>query len=141
MPKSIKLLDGNETNHSESYSTFDAKNNPDALNVADAIEHIGCGWFQVYFGLIVNIAWIADGMEIMVVSILGPVLICECNIDVYQEAMLTTVVFWGFLIGSPIYGCIADKFGRINAMMLSLLWTLVYGLLSAIATNLYWLFF
>ena len=144
MPKSIQLLDGNETNHSESYSTFEAESNSDAdrnLSVADAIEHIGFGWFQVYVGLIVDIAWIADGMEIMVVSILGPFLICEWNIDVYQEAMLTTVVFLGFLIGSPIYGWTGDKFGRRNALMLSSLWISVFGLLSAIATNLYWLYF
>ncbi len=34
---------------------------------------------------------ISDGMEIMVLSILGPVLLCEWNLSTWQEAFLTTV--------------------------------------------------
>ena len=144
MPKYKQLLVCHKVDDSETYSTFVDENNSDAdtrLSVGDAIEKIGFGWFQVFIGLIAGIAWVADGMEIMVVSVLGPVLICEWNIDVYEEAMLTTIVFLGFLIGSPIAGYIGDKFGRRHALMLSSLWISVYGLLTALATNLYWLYF
>ena len=136
-------LTSNKEHDSETYSTFEDENDIDAerrFKVADAIEHIGFGRFQVFLGLVAGIAWIADGMEIMVVSILGPVMICEWNIDVYQEAMLTTVVFLGFLIGSPAFGWIGDKFGRRHAIMLSSLWISLFGILSALVKNLTWLY-
>ena len=66
----------------------------------------------------------ADSMEIMVLSMLGSVLGCEWGLDTSQQALLTTVVFCGFLIGSPLLGTMADKFGRktvINLHYLSLI--------------------
>ena len=33
----------------------------------------------------------ADAMEMMVLSILAPILLCEWNLQKYQEAMITTV--------------------------------------------------
>ena len=144
MPGSKHTSTSRKENVSETYSTFEREHYLDldtTIHISDAIETIGFGPFQVFFGLVAGIAWIADGMEIMVISILGPVLKCEWNIDVYQEAMLTTVVFFGILIGSPAIGWFADNFGRRHALVLSTLWISVYGLLSALAPRLYWLYF
>ena len=143
MSDSCQSLTNSKSDYSETYSTFEDKNGTDGerkFKVGDAIEEIGFGRFQVCLALVVGIALIADGMEIMVVSILGPVLICEWNIDVYQEAMLTTVVFLGFLIGSPAFGWFGDTFGRRHALMMSSSWISIFGILSALATNLYWLY-
>ena len=138
MSDSSQSLTKSKSDYSETYSTFEDENGTDGerkFKVGDAIEEIGFGRFQVCLGLVVGIALIADGMEIMVVSILGPVLICEWNIDVYQEALLTTVVFLGFLIGSPAFRWLGDTCGRRNALMMSSSWVSIFGILSALATN------
>ena len=130
--------DGDQT-----YSTFNGEDHryeERGFKVTDAIEKLGFGRFQVFMGLVSGAAWIADGMEILVISILGPVLRCEWDIDVYQEAMLTTVVFWGLLVGSPVFGWCADMFGRRNVLTLSSLWLSIFGLLSASASNIYWIY-
>ena len=51
-------------------------------------------------------------MEIMILGMLGPVLVCEWSLDPTREALTTTVVFCGFLIGCPALGAMADVYGR-----------------------------
>ena len=126
------------------YSTFDEDSGSDSereFTAEEAIECAGFGRYQLFVALAVGLAWMADGMEIMVVSILGPVLLCEWGISVYQEALITTVVFLGFLIGSPAFGWFADQFGRRNALFFSSVWITFYGILSAFAPTLNWLLF
>ena len=122
------------------YSTFeDETSRSDATFTAEeAIECIGFGRFQVFVGLGAGLSWIADSIELMVISILGPVLICEWGITVYEEALMTTVVFLGFLTGSPIMGWIADVYGRRRCLLLTSIWITVTGILSAFAPNFYW---
>jgi len=74
-------------------------------------------------------------MEIMVLSVLGPTLLCEWELELWQEAFLTTVVFLGFLIGSPIFGYCGDRFGRRKSLLISSLWTFVFGAASAFSPN------
>ena len=123
------------------YDTFEdnSSNSDETFTVEEAIECIGFGRFQVFVGLGAGLAWIADGMEIMVISILGPVLLCEWDITVRQEALITTVVFLGLLVGSPVVGWISDKYGRRLGLILSCSWITVTGILSALAPNFYWL--
>ena len=54
--------------------------------------------------------------------------------------MLTTVVFWGFRVVSPAFGWCAGMFGRRNVLTLSSLWISIFGILSALARNIYWLY-
>ena len=61
----------------------------------DMIETLGFGRFHIFLMLGVGFFWVADSMEIMVVSILSPLLVCEWNLNSLQEAMITTVVFIG----------------------------------------------
>ena len=64
----------------QAYSTFNGEDNryvERGFKVSDTIEKLGFGRFQVFMGLVSGAAWIADGMEILVISILGPVLRCE----------------------------------------------------------------
>ena len=61
-----------------------------------AIDTIGFGRFQLMLSLAVGFAFVADAMEMMILSILGPALRCtDWNISSYSQALLTTVVFLG----------------------------------------------
>ena len=53
-----------------------------------------------------------DAGELMLLSMLSPALYCEWHLTIWQKALITTVVFVGYLCGSPLWGMFADKFGR-----------------------------
>ena len=57
---------------------------------------IGFGRFQLLLSLAVGFAFVADAMEMMILSILGPALRCtDWKISQYSQALLTTIVFLG----------------------------------------------
>ena len=69
------------------------------LSASAAIDVIGFGRFQLLLSLLVGFAFVADAMEMMILSILGPALGCtDWNISNYNQALLTTVVFLGKLL-------------------------------------------
>ena len=72
--------------------------NPPSLTrvgVSEAIDMIGFGKFQVRLGASVGIAYMADSVEMLLLSMLGPALACQWGISDYQQASLSTVVFMG----------------------------------------------
>ena len=67
----------------------------DTYTVGQALDHLGFGRFQIGLSMMVGFAQIADAMEMMLLSILGPALHCHWHVTEYQQATLTTVVFLG----------------------------------------------
>ena len=65
--------------------------------VGQAIDGLGFGRFQFMLSGMVGFANIADAMEMMILSILGPALHCHWHVSQIQQATLTTVVFLGEL--------------------------------------------
>ena len=69
----------------------------DTFTVTQAVNSIGFGRFQVVLSIIVGLCWMADSMEMMILSILPLALQCEWGINHYRQAFLTTIVFIGEL--------------------------------------------
>ena len=65
------------------------------VGVSEAIDLMGFGRFQALLGASVGMAFIADAVEMLLLSILGPALACQWGISDYQQASLSTVVFMG----------------------------------------------
>ena len=65
----------------------------DTFTIDDAVEKIGFGRFQIKLSLLTGIAWMADSMEMMALSILAPALECEWSLNTWQKALVTTVNF------------------------------------------------
>ncbi|KAF7667544.1 hypothetical protein LDENG_00057870 [Lucifuga dentata] len=80
-------------------------------------------------------------MEMMILGILAPQMHCEWRLPSYQVALITSVVFIGMGASSSLWGNICDKYGRRFGLMISMGWTLFYGLLSAFAPVYGWLLF
>ncbi len=89
-----------------------------SYTVAEAIDHIGFNFYQVRRNIfdtptpehpsfvfllllqfqlmfLIALAFMADSMEILILSIISPDLHCEWHISGFQQATLTTVVFLG----------------------------------------------
>lgn len=84
----------------------------DTFTVAQAVNALGFGWFQVKLSLFVGLCWMSDSMEMTILSVLGPALHCEWNISRYQQALVTTVVFLGMMLSSTFWGSLSDRYGR-----------------------------
>ncbi|OBS71390.1 hypothetical protein A6R68_00087, partial [Neotoma lepida] len=80
--------------------------------VEDAVEAIGFGRFQWKLSVLTGLAWMADAMEMMILSILAPQLHCEWRLPSWQVALLTSVVFIGMMSSSTLWGNISDQYGR-----------------------------
>lgn len=63
--------------------------------VGHAIDALGFGKFQILLSATVGMAFVADAMEMMILSVLAPALHCYWQITQVQQASLTTVVFLG----------------------------------------------
>ncbi|XP_041266287.1 synaptic vesicle 2-related protein isoform X2 [Onychostruthus taczanowskii] len=111
----------------------------DTFMVEDAVEAIGFGKFQWKLSVITGLAWMADAMEMMILSILAPQLHCEWRLPSWQVALLTSVVFVGMMSSSTLWGNISDQYGRKTGLKISVLWTLYYGILSGFAPIYSWI--
>jgi hypothetical protein len=63
----------------------------DTFTVTQAVNAFGFGRFQVKLSLFTGLCWMADSMEMTILSILSPALHCEWHITRYQQALTTTV--------------------------------------------------
>lgn len=99
---------------------------------------LGFGWFQVKLSLWTGLCWMADSMEMTILSILSPALHCDWHISRYQQALTTTIVFLGMMLSSTFWGNLSDRYGRKHALTLCAILLFYYGLLSAIAPSFMW---
>ncbi|KAF6729696.1 Synaptic vesicle 2-related protein [Oryzias melastigma] len=111
----------------------------DTFMVEDAVEAIGFGTFQWKLSILTGLSWMADAMEMMILSILAPQLHCEWRLPSLEVALLTSAVFIGMMISSSLWGNISDKYGRKTGLKMSVLWTMFYGVLSAFAPIYGWI--
>lgn len=84
----------------------------DTFTVTQAVNALGFGWFQVKLSLSVGLCWMADSMEMTILSVLGPALHCDWGITRYQQALITTTVFLGMMLSSTFWGQLSDRYGR-----------------------------
>ncbi|EDV19406.1 uncharacterized protein TRIADDRAFT_62149 [Trichoplax adhaerens] len=59
------------------------------LTIADAVESIGFGKFQWHCMAFLGSIWFARTMQIAMLSLLGPLLVCEWGISTTEEALIT----------------------------------------------------
>lgn len=107
------------------------------LSFDEIMSELGFHKYQIILILVLSPIAIADGTEALVLSLLLPIFQNEWNATELELSFLGTLVFLGYLIGSLIAGPIADKYGRRKPLIIStLIWT-VFGILSALAINIY----
>eukprot|EP00058_Branchiostoma_floridae_P026392 XP_002611883.1 hypothetical protein BRAFLDRAFT_83090 [Branchiostoma floridae] len=111
----------------------------DTFTVEDAVEAIGFGRFQIKLSVLTGLSWMADAMEMMILSILSPQLLCEWQLSSWQEAFITTIVFIGMMVSSSMWGNICDRYGRRLGLFLCAVWIFFYGILSAFSPTYIWI--
>ena len=99
------------------------------------VNAIGFGKFQIVLMLVCGLTYMADAMEIMLISYLTVVLQTAWSLDTVAQATLASTVFAGELVGAFAWGMFGDYFGRRWSFFLSCLIVAAAGLASAFAVE------
>jgi len=79
--------------------------------------------------------WGLDGMDVMVYSFVIPTLIAAWNITKGQAGMLGTAALLISSLGGWIAGLLADRFGRVRILQVTILWFAVFTFLSGFTNS------
>lgn len=120
-------------------SATDRKEDDKTYTVEDAVESIGFGRFQLIVYFVGGTITAADALEMMLLSVLSPVVRCEWFLTEWQVALITTVVFLGMGISSPIIGLIGDRYGRKVALLIVTLCIGYFGFLATFSPSYGWM--
>ena len=83
-----------------------------SFTVDEALVEMGFGKFQLYVLAYAGMGMVAEAMEMMLLSFVGPAVQSLWNLSSREESSITSVVFAGMLIGAYSWGIVADKHGR-----------------------------
>ncbi|KAF0694376.1 Aste57867_14745 [Aphanomyces stellatus] len=120
-------------------SDEDLRDDDEALSIHDAIKMVGFGTFQKRLLVVSGLMFMADAVEVMLLSFLQVLVKKEWDLTYTQEAGITAAVFAGELPGALFWGFFADKYGRRKGFLLSALCIAVFGILSAFVPDVWWL--
>ncbi|XP_037370012.1 putative transporter SVOPL [Talpa occidentalis] len=111
------------------------------FTVEDAVETIGFGRFHIALFLIMGSTGVAEAMEIMLIAVVSPVIRCEWQLENWQVAFVTTMVFFGYMVFSILFGVLADRYGRWKILFISFLWGAYFSLLTSFSPSYIWFVF
>mmetsp|Transcript_24551 Transcript_24551/g.36146 ORF Transcript_24551/g.36146 Transcript_24551/m.36146 type:complete len:495 (-) Transcript_24551:206-1690(-) len=107
----------------------------DTKTLDQVLEGLPVGWFHYRLLFICGLAFMADGMEVSLLSFVSTCAGIDWDLSDAQIALITSVVFAGELLGSMFFGPIADKYGRRGAFMLSCTIITIAGFVSGVSPN------
>uniref|UniRef100_H0XGX1 SVOP like n=1 Tax=Otolemur garnettii TaxID=30611 RepID=H0XGX1_OTOGA len=111
------------------------------FTVEDAVETIGFGRFHIALFLIMGSTGVVEAMEIMLLAVVSPVIRCEWQLENWQVALVTTMVFFGYMVSSILFGLLADRYGRWKILLISFVWGSYFSLLTSFAPSYIWFVF
>ena len=102
-------------------------------NVVARIERIPTSWWHVRARIIVGVATFFDAFDALAIATALPVLVPMWKLTPPQIGMMISAGFVGQLIGALLFGWIAERFGRMPAMIGSIATFAVMSLVCAFA--------
>lgn len=128
-------------NHiSITYHTVSTMNNSgviEYLTLEEVLDRNPVGSFQYRLLFMCGLAFMADALEISLLSFLTACVGVDWNLSYSEKATLTGMVFLGIVLGSLFFGRFADAYGRRSSYLYSCLLISCGGLLSAMAPSIY----
>jgi len=112
-----------------------------SLTLDEALHENPVGWFQYRLLLMCGLAFMADALEVSLLSFLATCAGADWGLSTAQEASITSVVFGGIICGTMFWGVFADKYGRKMAYLAASTLITVGGILSGASPSYGWLIF
>ncbi|MBN3304960.1 SVOPL protein, partial [Amia calva] len=110
-------------------------------SVEQAIEAIGFGRFHVILYVIMGSSIIVEAIEIMLLAVVSPAIRCEWRLKDWQVALVSTMVFFGFVSFSAFMGYLADRYGRWKVVFGCFAWSLYFSFLTSFSPSYGWFVF
>lgn len=112
---------------------------PGTLSVDAIIEALGIGPFQIRLLLICGLTFAADAMEVLLMGFALPGVNASFGLPpgALGSTMLLSATFAGMLIGAPFWGRQADVYGRRPVFLFTVLMGVLFGLVGAMAPNIW----
>jgi len=108
-----------------------------AINVTDFIDHHRLSPFQVLIIVICFLIVAIDGFDTAAIGFIAPAIRAEWNLSAADLAPLFGAGLAGLMAGAFLFGPLADKYGRKNILLISVVFFGVACLFSAFSTSLW----
>jgi MFS transporter, putative metabolite:H+ symporter len=102
-------------------------------DIVARLERLPTSWWQVKARIIVGVATFFDAFDALAIATVLPVIVPLWKIAPPQIGLLISAGFLGQLIGALLFGWIAERFGRMTAMIWSIALFAVMSLVCAFA--------
>jgi MFS family permease len=79
--------------------------------------------------------WMLDGMDVMVYSLVLPTILLAFHISKGQAGLLSTATLLLSSLGGWVAGIMADRFGRVQVLKLTIFWFAFFTFLSGFTQN------
>jgi MFS family permease len=113
------------------------RNDENIMSVDEAIELLGMGRFQWIVLTAAGLCFAADAMQVLLLSFLCEVLRVEWGLSKDESASITSVLFFGAMVGTLILGPLADKKGRKPVFLVAATMISFFGMAVGFAAS-YW---
>lgn len=85
--------------------------------------------------LVIGTAWLFDAADVALLSFIMPLIKQEWQLTAGQIGLVGSITTVGMMIGAFLFGYLADRFGKKNIMMVTLLVFSISNLMLALTTN------
>ena len=105
------------------------------MTIDEALAQGGAGRFQKRLLGIFGLVWAADAMQVIAVGFAAPSIMATFGLERGTALQIGTLFFLGMFVGAFIFGRVADRVGRRNVLLLTVLADAVFGLASVFAPS------
>jgi putative MFS transporter len=102
-------------------------------DVVARIERMPISWWHVRTRLIIGVATFFDAFDALAIAFVLPVLVPAWKLNGPQIGFLISAGYIGQLVGALFFGWVAERYGRVTAMIWSILIFAVMSVICALA--------
>lgn len=106
-----------------------------AITIDEALDRAGAGTYQRRLMGIFGLVWAADAMQVLAVGFTAASIAATFGLTVPQALQTGTLFFLGMLLGAIGFGRLADRIGRRNVLIVTVLCDAIFGTLSIFAPD------